>query len=68
MAAMVAMPRAESEPNLTRRFGACLATDAGVREQLSCLEEELDGAGSPKKPDIRYDPLDDPLYVSPRHG
>jgi hypothetical protein len=49
LAAMLGVSRAESVPNLTRRFGAWLATDAGVREQLRCLEEELDGPGSPKQ-------------------
>ena len=42
---VLGVSRAESVPNLTRRFGAWLATDAGVREQLRCLEEELDGPG-----------------------
>jgi len=33
--------RAESVPNLTRRFAAWLATDAKVRERLNGLEREL---------------------------
>jgi hypothetical protein len=41
--------RAESVPNLTRWSGARLACDVGVREQLSRMEEELDGAGSSEK-------------------
>jgi hypothetical protein len=33
--------RAESVPNLTRRFAAWLATDAKVRERLRGIEREL---------------------------
>jgi hypothetical protein len=44
-AAVLGVSRAESVPNLTRRFAAWLATDARVREQLRCLEEELDESG-----------------------
>jgi hypothetical protein len=35
------LSRAESVPNLTRRFAAWLATDATVRERLTGLEREL---------------------------
>jgi putative transposase len=44
LAAVLGVSRAESVPNLTRRFGAWLETDARVREQLRGLEEELDGS------------------------
>src|ERR1017187_10738663 len=40
LAAVLGVSRAESVPNLTRRFGAWLETDARVREQLRGLEEE----------------------------
>ena len=46
---MLGVSRAESVPNLTRRFGAWLATDARVRKQLRFLEEALDGPGPPKQ-------------------
>ena len=48
LAAMLGLSRAESVPNLTRRFGDWLATDARLRKQLRSLEEELDGSGHPK--------------------
>jgi hypothetical protein len=41
LTAELGMPRAESVPNLTRRFAAWLATDANARERLRCLEREL---------------------------
>ena len=45
LAEVLGVSRAESVPNLTRRFAAWLATDARVREQLRGLEEELDESG-----------------------
>ena len=42
---MLGVSRAESVPNLTRRFGVWLATDANVREQLKCLDERLKVSG-----------------------
>jgi len=45
LAAVLGVSRAESVPNLTRRFAAWLATDARVRERLRGLEEELDESG-----------------------
>jgi hypothetical protein len=45
LAAVLGLSRAESVPNLTRRFGAWLATDTRVREQLRGLEVELDESG-----------------------
>jgi hypothetical protein len=46
---MLGVSRAQSVPNLTRRFGAWLATDAGVRELWMSLESGLDGSGPPEK-------------------
>ena len=46
LAAMLGVSRAESIANLTRRFGAWLATDANVREQLKCLDEQLNVSGA----------------------
>jgi hypothetical protein len=40
-AATHGVSRAERSPNLTRRFGAWLATDAGVRDQSGRLEKRL---------------------------
>ena len=48
LAAMLGLSRAESVPNLTRRFGAWLATDARLRKNLRSLEEELDETDHPK--------------------
>jgi hypothetical protein len=45
LAALLGVSRAESVPNLTRRFAARLATDARVRQQLKALEVELDESG-----------------------
>jgi putative transposase len=39
---LLGLSRPESVPNLTRRFEAWLVADAGVRQQLSRLEEELE--------------------------
>jgi hypothetical protein len=46
---MLGVSRTQCVPNLTWRFGASLPTDAGVREQLRCLEEKLDGSGPPER-------------------
>jgi hypothetical protein len=43
LAIMLGLSRAESSPNLTRRFGAWLAIDARIRKPLKDLEKELDG-------------------------
>ena len=48
LAGLLGLSRAESMPNLTRRFGAWLATDARLRGQLRTLEEELDQSDHPK--------------------
>ena len=48
LATTLGLSRAESSPNLTRRFGAWLAIDAKIRKQLRDLEKELDGSGHPK--------------------
>jgi hypothetical protein len=48
LATMLGLSRAESVPNLTRRFGAWLAIDAKIRKQLEDLEKELDGSVHPK--------------------
>jgi putative transposase len=48
LAAVLGLSRAESVPNLTRRFAAWLATDAKVRRQLKTLEQELDESDHPK--------------------
>jgi putative transposase len=48
LAAMLGLSRAESVPNLTRRFGVWLATDARLRKQLRTLEAELDDTDHPK--------------------
>jgi hypothetical protein len=42
------LSRAENVPNLTRRFGGWLATDARVRNQLRSLEKGLDEPDHPK--------------------
>ncbi len=44
LAKLLGLSRAESVPNLTRRFAAWLASDRKVRKQLRGLEEELDEA------------------------
>jgi hypothetical protein len=44
LAAVLGLSRAESVPNLTRRFGDWLATDAKTRKKLGVLEEALEGA------------------------
>ena len=46
LAPMLGVSRAESVPNLTRRFAAWLATDARVRKQLRQLEKRLNGPGT----------------------
>jgi hypothetical protein len=43
---ILGVPRAESVPNLTRRFDAWLSSDARVRKQLERLEHQLTGAAS----------------------
>jgi hypothetical protein len=48
LAAALGVSRAESVPNLTPRFGAWVASDAGVRKQLRHLEERLDEPGTPE--------------------
>ncbi len=48
LAGLLGLSRAESVPNLTRRFDAWLATDAKLRRQLRSLEEELDRSDHPK--------------------
>jgi hypothetical protein len=45
LAAMPELSRAESEPNLTRRFCKWSSTDAKIRKQLRDLEEFRQGAG-----------------------
>jgi hypothetical protein len=42
LAPLLGVTRAESVPNLTRRFGTWLATDATGRKQLATLERVLD--------------------------
>jgi len=42
LAATLMLTRAESAPNLTRRFEAWLATDASRRKKFRSMEEELD--------------------------
>ena len=44
LAAVLGLSRAESVPNLTRRFGDSLATDAKIRKQLRDLEGVLEGS------------------------
>jgi hypothetical protein len=41
LAAVLGLSRAESVPNLTRRFGDWLSTDAKIRKQLRDLEGVL---------------------------
>ena len=41
LAAVPELSRAESEPNLTRRFSEWSSTDAKIRKQLGELEEVL---------------------------
>jgi REP element-mobilizing transposase RayT len=48
LAAVLGLSREESVPNLTRRFGAWLESDAKVRRKLRSLERELDGSDLPK--------------------
>jgi hypothetical protein len=43
LAAVLGLSRAESVPNLTRRFSDWLSTDARIRKQLRDLEEVLPG-------------------------
>jgi len=45
LVAVLGLSRAESVPNLTRRFAAWLTTDARARELLRGLEEQLDESG-----------------------
>jgi hypothetical protein len=44
--ALLGLSRPESVPNLTRRFAAWLAADAGIRRDHQRLEERLDGDSS----------------------
>ena len=46
LAATLRISRAESVPNLTRRFGAWLATDPRVRKQLRHSKERLYDLGA----------------------
>jgi putative transposase len=48
LATILGLSRAECVPNLTRRFAALLATDAGVRRHLKRIEDQLDEDGPPK--------------------
>ena len=48
LAAVLGLSRAESVPNLTRRFAAWLGTDAKVRRLLKSLEQELGESDHPK--------------------
>ena len=48
LAGLLGLSRAESVPNLTRRFDAWLVTDAKLRRRLRSLEEELDRSDHPK--------------------
>jgi putative transposase len=48
LAAVLGLSRAESVPNLTRRFSDWLATDAKTRKQLRDLEEMLDRLSTPE--------------------
>jgi hypothetical protein len=48
LATTLGLSRAECVPNLPRRFAARLASDARVRTQLRCLEEQLDRYGPPE--------------------
>ncbi len=43
LAAVLGLSRAESVPNLTRRFSDWLSADAKIRKQLRSLEEMLQG-------------------------
>ena len=43
LAAVLGLSRAESVPNLTRRFSDWLSTDANIRKQLRDPEEVLQG-------------------------
>ena len=43
LAAVLGLSRAESVPNLTRRFSEWLSTDAKIRKQLRDMEEVLQG-------------------------
>ena len=43
LAAVLGLSRAESGPNLTRRFIKWLATDAKIRKQLRDMEGVLEG-------------------------
>jgi hypothetical protein len=43
LAAVLGLSRAESLPNLTRRFSVRLSIDAKTRKQMSDLEEVLRG-------------------------
>jgi hypothetical protein len=45
LAKTLGLSRAERVPNLTRHFFAWLASDARVRRQLRCLEEQLGESG-----------------------
>jgi putative transposase len=48
LVAILGVSRAESVPNLTRRFDSWLASDRQVRKQLRRLEDELNAAPSGK--------------------
>jgi hypothetical protein len=47
LAPVLGLSRAETVPNLTRRFASLLAQDARTRDQLRRLEERLDGPRPP---------------------
>jgi hypothetical protein len=44
LAAVLGLSRAESVPNLTRRFSDWLSTDVKIRKQLRDLERVLEGS------------------------
>jgi putative transposase len=48
LVAELGVSRAESVPNLTRRFAAWLATDANVRKRLESLKSELQLSSQPE--------------------
>jgi putative transposase len=49
LAKLLGLSRAESVPNLTKRFSVSLAAHASTREQLNRIEAELDRIGSSPK-------------------
>jgi hypothetical protein len=48
LADLLGLSRAESVPNLTRRFRAWVSVDPAVRRQLQRLDEMLGQSGSPQ--------------------